>query len=128
MIGFIPIDCTSNYNKNIKIRSNQTLVLIDDDELVHQTWEMMAKQNQQTLHSYYDVDSFIKDCEKFAKDIIIFIDSYLKFDLKGEVESKRIYDLGFTNIHLASGENLNRLPPWIVSQSGKSYPQMFYYK
>ncbi|MDA8791645.1 hypothetical protein N9N67_00295 [Bacteriovoracaceae bacterium] len=100
----------------------KSLILIDDDILVHKTWKMMAEKKGQILFSYFDVESFMNDLYCYDKDIRIFIDSNLKNGKKGEREAERITKVGFFNIHLASGEILDKLPPWILSQNGKCFP------
>lgn len=82
----------------------------------------MANSKNNTLHGYYSVDDFLKDADKFASETPIYIDSILGNGVRGEVESKRIYDLGFHQLFMATGAKLTNLPSWIQGQQDKRYP------
>lgn len=112
-VNYIPI----NYKSN-----DEEIVLIDDDSLVHSTWEMVANKRNQRVYCYHDIDTFLDEAFEYEKDTKIYIDSNLGNNIKGELESKKIYELGFKNLYVASGLKVEHLPHWIKSQQGKEYP------
>ena len=62
-------------------------VLIDDDSLVHMTWELLAKKQGIELHTYFSIEEFLKQCQNYDKSTEIYIDSNLSDGVKGEIES-----------------------------------------
>jgi len=121
-VKIIPKDSASNIAIDFSPVPVQKMVLIDDDNFVHMSWGMGADKKQVDLASYFTIDDFLKDAEKFSKDTAIFIDSNLKNGVKGEIESKKIFDLGFENLTLASGMDFPQLPFWIKGNQGKAFP------
>ncbi|MGE3610693.1 MAG: ATP-binding protein [Bacteriovoracaceae bacterium] len=121
-VKIIPKDSASNISIDLSPVPSQRMVLIDDDNLVHMSWGMGADKKQVDLATYFTIDDFLKDAEKFSKDTAIYIDSNLKDGVKGEIESKKIFDLGFENLMLASGMDFSQLPFWIKGNQGKSFP------
>lgn len=121
-VKIIPKDSASNISIDLSPVPSQRMVLIDDDNFVHMSWGMGADKKQVDLATYFTIDDFLKDAEKFSKDTAIYIDSNLKDGVKGEIESKKIFDLGFENLMLASGMDFSQLPFWIKGNQGKSFP------
>lgn len=114
-------------NIQVKYISNETskeLVLIDDDKFTHLNWKRSAINNKIKLSSFYSVDEMIKASNSIKKETPIYIDSNLGNKLKGEELSKKIYDLGFKNIVLATGARNEtiELPYWISGIQGKEFP------
>lgn len=121
-VKIIPKDSASNIAIDLSPVASKKMVLIDDDNFVHMSWGMGADKEQVDLATYFTIDDFLKDAEKFSKDTAIYIDSNLKDGVKGEIESKKIFDLGFENLMLASGMDFSQLPFWIKGNQGKSFP------
>ena len=101
-----------------KVGQNQKLspiILIDDDKLVHINWSTYCKKNQIPFQGYKSIDDFIADSETFDKATRIFIDSNLGDGIKGEIESEKIFNLGFHNLFLATGYQKGDIdkPSWI---------------
>lgn len=99
-------------------------VLIDNDPLIHKMWEMAAVKGNVSIRTYRTVQSFLDDCAQYSADVSIYIDSELDNDLRGEIESQKIYDKGFKNIYLASGSidiNIEDYP-WIKDKKSKRPP------
>ncbi len=114
MIGFIPINLINNSKKSKH-------VLIDDDQLIHMSWKMEAKASDIELDCYFTVDEFLANSDIYSKNSIVNIDSNLSDGVKGEVESKKIYDAGFENIYLTTGYAPSEFkkPNWIKKIIGK---------
>lgn len=121
-VKIIPKDSASRISIDLSPVSVKKMVLIDDDNLIHLSWEMGADKKQVDLASYFTIDDFLRDSDKFSKDTAIYIDSNLKDGVKGEIESKKIFDLGFENLILASGLDFQQLPYWIKGNQGKAFP------
>ena len=80
-------------------------ILIDDDvDLVHTTWQMKAKQKDKDLYCFTSVESFLNKCESFDKKTPVYVDSHLGNHVRGEVEAKKIFHKGFEEIYLATGD------------------------
>lgn len=101
-------------------------VLIDDDPLVRMTWKMAAKRAGKNLLAFVSVEEFFKKAESTNRNTPIYIDSHLGNGVKGEEESQKLYDLGFKEIYLATGDSpekfahlkhirgvLGKEPPWV---------------
>ncbi len=126
-IKMIPKESVSTINIDVieKIESislPKEIVLIDDDKLVHDTWEMVGLNRGISVYCYYDIDTFLSESEEYSNETPIYIDSNLKNEIKGEIESEKIYKRGFENLHLSTGSRLDSLPNWIKSQQGKEFP------
>ena len=98
-------------------------VLIDDDKYIRLSWEYFAKNAKKEIRTFSSVDKFFELSESINKTCPIYLD----LNLHGEKSTKyidQIYDLGFTNIILATGENLGEgsLPNHVQGISGKLPP------
>jgi hypothetical protein len=82
----------------------------------------MAARKNRMLCGYFDVEYFIMDAEKFNRDTYIYIDSQLGKNRKREMESNKIFDLGFENIIPATGMESFDLLEWIKKPQGKEFP------
>ena len=113
MVGFIPI--------SIEQEGKPKVVLIDDDKIMHMGWQMEAKNHAIDLSCFFTIDDFLQVANEFPKTTDVFVDSNLGNDIKGEVESKKIADLGFQNIYLATGYAPKEFekPEWIKEVRGK---------
>jgi signal transduction histidine kinase len=122
-VKIIPKDSASSILIDFSPAVPRQIVLIDDDKLIHAGWQMAAAKRKVDLSLYFTIDDFIEDAHRFPKDVTIYIDSTLSNGVNGEIESKKIYDLGFKNLILASGFDFDRLPFWIKGSQGKGFPQ-----
>ncbi|MCT4641584.1 MAG: HAMP domain-containing histidine kinase [Bacteriovoracaceae bacterium] len=115
LLSYVPLTL-KNYSHN--------LVLIDDDELIHKFWQMEAKIKGYNIYTYKNIDDFLDNFNLSNKDSPIYIDVNLGKNICGIEQSKRIYDLGFTNIHLATGYSKKDLeyPRYIKSIVSKRFP------
>lgn len=96
--------------------------MIDDDRLVHINWSNYCKKCGLSFQSFKSIDEFIKVESSLDKASRIFIDSNLGDGLKGEIESEKIYALGFLNLYLATGYEKDSVqkPAWIKEVFSKS--------
>lgn len=120
-IKILPKQIFNNVKVSIEEEKAETIVFIDNDEIMHLGWSLEAKKYNITLRTYFNVVDFLNESSSFSRNTKIFIDSDLGDGIKGEVESKKIFDLGFTEIFLATGfraQDINK-PDWIKEVVGK---------
>jgi len=119
MAGFVPIELREQ-----KAKEHWDAVLIDDDSDMHFAWTLSAKTKNKLLKTYFRPSEFLSEAENYFNDVPIYVDSSLKNGEKCELLSKKLYDLGFTNLYLATGfqpEKFGELP-WIKQVVGKNPP------
>ena len=115
------------YIKIIQIPKTEhisNLVFIDDDEVMRMTWAFAAENAGKKLTTYSSFDEFIHDVDKYNKNTIIYIDSDLGNNIRGEICAKHLFDIGFIEIHLATGYPKGRFNhmPWLKTIVGKEPP------
>lgn len=104
---------------------NTVHVLIDDDELVHQSWKLAAALKGINLKTFHSVSDFYHADFDPTEEIKIYIDSDLGDGQRGELLAKDIKLKGFNEIHLTTGFDLSLIqmnesissvieksPPW----------------
>ncbi len=107
-----------------KLTSLNEIILIDDDKFIHVNWKNRAELKGIKLTTYYKLEDFLFDAGKFPFSASIYIDSHLGNNIHGEVESKKIYDLGFRNIWVTTSyTDLNLAnTPWLQGVINKTPP------
>lgn len=117
MAGCIPIKMETK-------RQVWDAILIDDDSLVHMTWQISAREADKSLLCFFTIDEFLSSSKKICFESQIFVDSNLGQNVRGEVASEQIFALGFRNINLCTGfapEEIQK-PKWINQIIGKDAP------
>lgn len=100
----------------------EDVILIDDDKLMHISWSSYCLKNKIPFKGFKSVEDFMKDSDVINKEARIYIDSNLGNGIKGELESEKIFLLGFKNLFLATGyepEDI-KAPSWIKKVYSKS--------
>ncbi len=113
----------SSRSSDAQIVSNQPLViLIDDDKLVRYNWSSHCEKKGIPFKAFVSIDSFLDEAVSIPKEAKIYIDSNLGNDVKGEIESEKIFNLGFKNLYLATGygKEYIKKPDWIIEIFSKS--------
>ena len=98
MAGFTPIKIIGEV-----VQTRYNAILIDDDPLVHMTWEIFAKDSQKAFKGFLAFEHFEKDAKRLSKDSCIYIDANLADGVRGEDISEKVAALGFTEIYIATG-------------------------
>lgn len=100
------------------------MVLIDDDPMMRMTWIFAAEDAGKKIATYSSFDEFINEIDNYNKSTIIYIDSDLGKDIRGEICAKHLFDKGFIEIHLATGHSKEQFSnmPWLKSVLGKEPP------
>jgi hypothetical protein len=83
--------------------SSSSVVLIDDDELIHFSWTSAAQKSGINLVCYTSYKDLFVNIEQFDKSTPFYIDSDLNDELTGEQIAKKLYDLGYSELYLATG-------------------------
>jgi len=105
-----------------ELESNSTAaILIDNDELVRDTWSMLAAKEQLNLVTFSSYNDFISNVKSLNKLSPVFIDSDLGSNIKGEDKVIEITALGFSKIILQSGYSFSKKPKGITKVIGKSF-------
>ena len=81
-------------------------ILIDDDPLVRETWQVAADLAQKRLKVFASADEFFQEAGAYGRDIPVYIDATLGSNSRGEEESRRIHAMGFMEIYLATGQKV----------------------
>ncbi len=124
-VKMIPKESVLNIQlKFIQKDTPKEIILIDDDKFTHLNWKRSARNKNINIATFFSIDELIASSNHINKDTQIYIDSDLGNNLKGEEVSRRIFDLGFKNIILATGtkKNADSLPFWISKTQGKEFP------
>ncbi len=80
------------------------------------------QKHQIPFFGFQSIDGFLASSSRFDTETQIFIDSSLCNGLKGEIESEKIFSLGFSNLYLATGYEKGTInkPQWIKEIFSKS--------
>ncbi len=99
-------------------------ILIDDDPLVRRTWEVAAGRIGKKVRVFPAESDFMKEASNLAKETPLYVDVQLEDGVRGEDVSRRIHDLGFRRIYLATGYEANTLGelPHLQGVVGKDPP------
>jgi len=114
MAGLVPIEVS-------KTKTVLDAVLIDDDPLVHMTWNVSAKENQKAIATYKTEIDFFSNAQDIDISTPVIIDLNLGNGVHGAKVAQKVYDLGFKNIFIGTGVNSTdlELPHFIKGILGK---------
>lgn len=96
--------------------------LIDDDPLVRMTWIMAAKESKINFEAFHSREAFLEKAEIFDRSTPIYIDMNLADDVKGTDVAVDLSELGFANLYLATGyeiDSIRSIPKCIQQVCGK---------
>ncbi|MAZ47635.1 MAG: hypothetical protein CME65_03680 [Halobacteriovoraceae bacterium] len=101
------------------------IVLIDDDKIIHKMWKLHFSDSPSKLTCFSSVQEFLQKAENFPPTTQVFIDCHLGDGLRGEIESEKIYNRGFSEIHITTSANPNEIQSksWIRSIQPKRIDQ-----
>lgn len=85
------------------------IVLIDDDELVRMTWKFKATASNVEFEAFETSEEFLQKEAEISRESAIYIDANLKDGERGEELALKVHELGFSEIHLASGSESSDL-------------------
>lgn len=96
-------------------------ILIDNDDLVRDTWVMLAEKENLNLLTFSSYSDFICNAKLLNANSPVFIDSNLGLNIKGEDKAVEILSLGFSKVILQSGYNFSKAPKGVTKVIGKSF-------
>ena len=119
LAGFVPVSILQ------QSKIEYDAILIDDQPIVRDTWELVSKMKGKNFKSYSNPEEFFNEAKEIKKQTKVYIDSHLSEGRKGEVIAKDIKKLGFERIYLATGSSRDEFPdnmPWISGIRDKTCP------
>jgi len=107
----------------INILKKVDLIFIDDDESMTDIWKDKAKLVGKNIDIFNNIRDFMHIFHLYDKNTLIYIDSSLGENLKGEDFAKVLYDHHYQNIILATGYDREsfKKPYWLKDVVDK-YP------
>ncbi len=117
-VPYIPVLTFSSKQKN------NSVIFIDNDELMRTIWAFAAEEAGINISTFSSHTEFNNEMHHYPKDTIIYIDSDLGNNIKGELYAKKLFLQGFTEIYLATGHQPDHFDnmPLIKSIIGKEPP------
>jgi signal transduction histidine kinase len=114
LAGFVPFEIQ-------KPKLKFDAVLLDDDDLVIATWRMAAKDRSKSILCFANRDELFAKLSEIDHNCAFYVDENLGNGLKGEFVTKELFDLGFKNLHLATGYPSDQFKhvTWVKSIVGK---------
>lgn len=114
LVNYIQIYSKFNL-KSLENKIDKSIILIDDDFLVYLNWLNFCTINNVKIQHYKSIKSFIDNSKLFPLEISIYIDSSLEDGIKGEIESEKIFKLGFKNLFISTAFEKSEIkkPFWI---------------
>lgn len=90
------------------------------------TWEIKAKKNGKTIVCFSTAAELREKLGDFHSETVFYIDVQLSSNENGEQFSRELFDLGFSNLFLATGHSADKFThlSWIKGVVGKSPPQL----
>jgi FixJ family two-component response regulator len=105
---------------DIVISQQQTIVLIDDDELIREGWKLLAIKKNIALITYANADDFV-DCDLRTP---IYIDVELASNKNGIEVARSLSQKGYQKLYLCTGHVDIKLSdyPFLSGIVNKNFP------
>lgn len=87
----------------VKVINPVDLIFIDDDEAITDIWKTRAEQSNVTIEVFNHIEEFLRVYKFYPTDTLIYIDSDLGGDLRGEDVAKELYDRDYKNLMITTG-------------------------
>jgi hypothetical protein len=125
LAGSVPIRVEAAAPADTSERERFDAVLIDDDPLTRMAWENAASDLGKRLRTFSTMEEFFKTADGIDWATPVYVDSNLGEGVEGAAESRRIHEMGFGEIYLATGHEpvrfaqfkhlrgvIGKEPPW----------------
>lgn len=125
LAGSVPMSVDSASPAEAHERERLDAALIDDDPLTRMVWENAASDLGKRLRTFSTLAEFFKAADGFDRATPVYVDSNLGGGVEGAEESRRIHEMGFGEIYLATGRDpgqftrfthlrgvIGKEPPW----------------
>ncbi len=124
MLEFVPIELEAS-------KANLDYCLVDNDELVHISWQINAKALNHKMRSYRNIEMLFNDLSSLDPLTRIYIDSNLGEDstgveIRGEYIAKLLFDRNFHNLYITSGYSADQFAnfSFLKGVVGKEPPKL----
>ena len=107
----------------MSIQDELTILLLDNDQLLREVWQLQADSYQINLIAYASSDELFSDIDNLKPTYPIYIDVHLDNEKGGSV-AERLFELGFQNLYLIT-ESYNKDEfniPQVKQVIDKSFP------
>lgn len=126
LLAHIPIEKRENTKRrNTQVDfKNLDLILVDDNEVLRQSWELRATVNGKSIMCFESIEEFEEALPMIDRKTAVYMDSDLGDHIKGEEYTKSLAEKGFTEIYLATGHPASYFAPmpWVRKIIGKEPP------
>jgi len=103
LAGFVPIRILAQPSPAPAAEPGYDAVLLDDDSLVHSTWNLAARTRNKRLWAFSSPESFRSKIPEIPRRTPIYIDSNLGPGVHGETLIEELSRMGFERLFLATG-------------------------
>lgn len=112
-----------NFSAPPKAANAPHLALIEDDDLIRRMWRQQANERRLTLAIFSSVDEFLD--ARLPTSLPVYVDQYLGKGMLGTKEAERLYERGYSNIHLATADvTISDVPHFFKSVRNKDFPDV----
>jgi len=80
------------------------VVIIDDNKLFADTLATYVRNKQLGVQAYYNPYEFLKDLQRYAKNVKIIIDNSLGVNITGLETAMQLHASGYNNVYLITGK------------------------
>lgn len=103
--------------------AHKSVVLLDDDQLVHMNWKMAARAAGAEIKTFKTGEELKAAAEILPKDAPVYIDAELGDGVRGEEVAEWLRERGFKDISMATGHAPDKFAglPWLKVR-GKEPP------
>ena len=110
--------------KNDFFQYESHYVLIDDSQIVIDTWTLKSYEKNINFNGFTDVTNFLAFINTIDKKTNIYIDFNLECGVNGKDLAMDVYSKGFENLYLCTGYEKNEFQPmsFIKDVVGKEPP------
>ncbi len=98
LAGFVPMSFA-------EVIDSPEFILIDNDDLIQHMWKTAAKIKGKRVAMFSGPSEFLDASASIDKATPVYVDVNLDGPLQGDQFAKTLFDVGFTNIYLATGDN-----------------------
>ena len=89
-------------------------VIVDDNETYLRALQFGGFGDYYT-EAYHSPEELLENAHKYKKDVRIFVDNnFICSKLTGVDTAKKLHELGFTRIHILTGESYLEAPPYVT--------------
>jgi hypothetical protein len=114
LAGFVPVSVVADAEK-------YDAVLIDDEPIIGESWRLAARAAGKNLGYFETAEDFYRVEASVSRSVPVYVDCRLKDGNEGLDVTRRLHEMGFIEIYLATGYGVVDTTgmPWIKAVIGK---------